>query len=337
MIKAEVIADSKNPIGDRITTMVVRFPRIVLSEFNTHRMFSRNSASSRAIPFKKMLKMVSDDPFIPIAYQKEHKGMQGTEYITDEQTLDYLRQQHLFARNCAIDAAARVSSNDVTKQICNRYLEPFMWHTAIVTATHWENFFQLRCPQYTVAGKTYRSKSDVYKDYDKNKGSGILDRDDPNWFLLNAGQAEIHIMALAEAMWDAYNESYPRELAKDEWHIPFGDKFNDEKIVNTLYRLNGESFLVNGTHLLQAKIEIATARCARVSYMNYEGKDDYESDFKLFKTLKENGHASPLEHCAKAMDIDDHDDYMKMEGGTIELGWCRNFQGFIQLRSLMGV
>ena len=81
MIKAKIIADSKNPQGDRITTMEVTFPRFILAEFNTHRMFSRNSASSRAIPFEKMVKMVEEDPFIPIKWMKDHKGMQGTEYF----------------------------------------------------------------------------------------------------------------------------------------------------------------------------------------------------------------------------------------------------------------
>lgn len=71
MIQAKIIADSINPFGHRITTMVVTMPRIVLAEFNTHRMFSRNSASSRAIPFEKMVKSVEENPFIPIAWQKE--------------------------------------------------------------------------------------------------------------------------------------------------------------------------------------------------------------------------------------------------------------------------
>ena len=44
-------------------------PRIILAEFNTHRLFSRNSASSRAIPFKKMVQSVLENPFIPIAWQ----------------------------------------------------------------------------------------------------------------------------------------------------------------------------------------------------------------------------------------------------------------------------
>ena len=84
MFKAEIIADSINEAGERLTSMVIVCPRIVLAEFNTHRVFSRNSSSSRAIPFEKMVQMVEEHPFIPIKWMKEHKGMQGTEYFIDE-------------------------------------------------------------------------------------------------------------------------------------------------------------------------------------------------------------------------------------------------------------
>jgi hypothetical protein len=70
-INAEIIADSIDYRGNRITTMLLTFPRFILAELNTHRMFSRNSASSRAIPFEKMVKMVEEDPFISIAWQKD--------------------------------------------------------------------------------------------------------------------------------------------------------------------------------------------------------------------------------------------------------------------------
>lgn len=70
-IKAEIIADTISPQGNRITSYILTYPRFIHAELMTHRMFSRNSASSRAIPFEKMLKMVEEDPFIPIAWQKD--------------------------------------------------------------------------------------------------------------------------------------------------------------------------------------------------------------------------------------------------------------------------
>jgi thymidylate synthase ThyX len=105
MYKSEILADSLSPQGDRLTTFKVTFPRIVLAEFNTHRMFSRNSASSRAIPFKKMVKMVEENPFIPIAWQKDHKGMQGTEYFTDSINIEGCNYEWLKARDKAYSKA----------------------------------------------------------------------------------------------------------------------------------------------------------------------------------------------------------------------------------------
>ena len=96
-IQAKIIADSKSVRGERITTFLLTFPRIILAEFNTHRMFSRNSASSRAIPFKKMVESVETNPFIPIAWQKDHKGMQGTEYLTGEGEIEYAKYLWLTA------------------------------------------------------------------------------------------------------------------------------------------------------------------------------------------------------------------------------------------------
>ena len=147
MITAKVIADSLNEFGDRITTMVVTFPRIVLAELNTHRMFSRNSASSRAIPFKKMVKMVEENPFIPIAWQQDHPGMQGIKYLPTNE-LENLIGEWLESKEQAVERAKVMAGFSLTKQLCNRLLEPFMYHTAIITATEWENFFALRCPQY---------------------------------------------------------------------------------------------------------------------------------------------------------------------------------------------
>ena len=150
-INAQIIADSINPQGDRITTYLLTYPRFIHSELMTHRVFSRNSASSRAIPFKKMVKMVEEDPFIPIAWQKDHKGMQGSEYAQYPDTEDF-KVIWLEARDNAIKSAqlAQTGRVKLTKQLCNRLLEPFMWHTVLVTATEWENFFELRMPCYEI-------------------------------------------------------------------------------------------------------------------------------------------------------------------------------------------
>ena len=76
MIKAEIVAHSLSQQGDELISVLCTFPRIILAEVNTHRMLSKNTSSSRAIPFKKMVEAVQENPFIPIAWQKERTGKQ---------------------------------------------------------------------------------------------------------------------------------------------------------------------------------------------------------------------------------------------------------------------
>lgn len=313
MIQAKIIADSINPQGDRLTTFIVTFPRIILAEFNTHRMFSRNSASSRAIPFEKMVKSVQENPFIPIAWQKDHKGMQGKEYLTDELSINFATSNWLTARDWAIKSASALNSTDngyeaVTKQLCNRLLEPFMWHTVIITSGKegLENFFNLR----------------------------------------NHEAAEIHIQELAKRMLEVYNESTPKQLQAAEWHIPFENNFDWDKIRKQIPLKNQP---------INLDIKIATAMCARVSYTvvgEESKKPNYENDIKLHDRLAESGHWSPFEHCAKAMSDEEYQSYRKgkhevtlmdnsenkywfIEDESGELGWCNNFKGFIQYRYLL--
>lgn len=142
--KAKILADSITPLKSRLTTMEVTFPRIVLAEFNTHRMFSRNSASSRAIPIEKIIERVEKNPFVPFYWGKNQKGMQAYEELDPDLQRHSTNAWHR-ALVCAIDRARELNHYGVHKQIANRLLEPFMWHTVIVSATDWGNFFKLRC------------------------------------------------------------------------------------------------------------------------------------------------------------------------------------------------
>lgn len=176
---AIVLADSIAS-GVRLTTLEVTFPRIILAEFNTHRMLSRNSASSRAIPVEKRIEQVLANPFVPEVFTLNNKGMQALG------TADYYvnrlcRQTWLDARDSAVLAAQALVKNKVHKQHANRLLEPFAWHTVVVTATEWENFFALRCHP--------------------------------------AAQPEMQITA--KLMRDAMKASTPRELKLGEWHLPY--------------------------------------------------------------------------------------------------------------------
>lgn len=140
---ARVIADSISNLNFRLTSIEVTFPRFVLAEFNTHRQFSRNSASSRAIPVEKQLAKIEQNPFIPIYWGKNQKGMVA-ELELDELTIQEAKKEWIAARDSALNHTRKLMELGVHKQIANRLLEPFMWQTVICTATEWENFYALR-------------------------------------------------------------------------------------------------------------------------------------------------------------------------------------------------
>lgn len=144
MYSAKILTDSINPYGNRLTTFEITYPRFVHSEFMTHRVFSRNSASSRAIPIKKMIERVESDPVMPVFYGKNQKGMQS-EVELDE--FEKMRAEIVWqgARDQAIAYVQTLDALGMHKQITNRLLEPWMWITVIVTANEWGNFFNLRC------------------------------------------------------------------------------------------------------------------------------------------------------------------------------------------------
>ena len=365
MIQAKIVADSINIQGDRLTTLEVIMPRYILAEFNTHRMLSKNSASSRAIPFSKMVKEIEERPFIPYAWQKDHKGMQGTEYLENSHLIEEATRLWLKARDNAVMSATllngSVGGKAVTKQLVNRLLEPFMYHKVLVSGTEFENFFNLRCPSYeweyeegTIKAKSKEEFLNMFlKRYPTNGEKdlidelGLVDEDlqpinTTAWLNINKGQADIHMMFLAEAIYDAMNESIPNELKEGEWHIPYGDDIDLGKVA---------SLSVNkDLSILELIQRISISRCARLSYQTLGDNPviDYEKDLALYESLSTSGHWSPFEHVAKAMTDDEYNSYVKGKAsnkGTDLMpmwvlpneakGWCRNYRGFIMYRELL--
>jgi thymidylate synthase ThyX len=143
MYETKIILDSIAPSGGRLTTFQFTLPRIVLAEFNTHRMFSRNSASSRAIPVEKQIKRVMENPFIPSYWGKNQKGMQADQEVTDEEAVR-AQVEWLIQRDYCVDTAKTLMAIGIHKQLTNRLLEPWMWHTIVCTATEYQNYFGLR-------------------------------------------------------------------------------------------------------------------------------------------------------------------------------------------------
>lgn len=143
-ITAKSVLASRHAIsGDTLHTLLLRYPRWLHSEVMTHRLFSRNAASSRAIPALKLIEDILADPALPIVWTKNQKGMQGSE------ELSYMEQRTarfcwLRAMNAAIAEARYLMGIGAHKQVINRILEPYAHITVLVSATNWTNFLALR-------------------------------------------------------------------------------------------------------------------------------------------------------------------------------------------------
>lgn len=161
---AEMVCDSVNPFtGMRITTAVVRLPRIVLAELNTHAALAKNSASSRAIPTATFRKRVLTNPYIPWRWPVNGKGMVPKEYAAPDswraRFATFAWKGGLFVASLAHRLLERIG---VHKEIANRLLEPWMWTEVLVTATDWDGFFAQRCHEAAADG--VRAAATVLRD-----------------------------------------------------------------------------------------------------------------------------------------------------------------------------
>jgi thymidylate synthase ThyX len=291
MYNAKILLDSISETGKRLTTFEVTFPRIVLAEWNTHRMFSRNSASSRAIPVNVMIDRVLENPFVPEKFPANYKGMQPNEYW-EEGDYKYKLAKKVWLNACssAIDYVQQLTADGangikVHKQIANRLLEPFMWHTVICTATEFDNFFKLRTneqAQYEIR----RIADLMYKAYHA--------WDSPVNLTKAIGMSVTKIFGKE---WEAVET---QKLKTGEWHLPLIYEEDYEAIHDYLASItpdyNDNSY--DGREFDNLAKKVSVARCARVSYLTHDGKRDIEKDLELFERLRTSGHWSPMEHIA---------------------------------------
>ena len=361
-ISAEVVADSVDARGNRLTSLLVVMPRIIIAEINTHRMLSKNTSSSRAIPFEKMVEAVQNDPFIPIAWQKHHSGMQGNEYITDQKIIDFKKGVWINNMHKAVKGAKElyypvskarsmtdikeIPDTGVTKQLCNRLLEPFMWTTMLITGSKegWDNLFSLRCPRYLYDYEDdplyFNSKKDWVNYYNESQGykegnpefTKIENLTSLEWLQFNKGQAEIHMQMLAESIYDAMNKSTPKQLQSWGWHIPFEDTMEVPAILSLI--TNEDGTIRDGDYSKIA-VKISTAMAARTSYtvVGEEKEIDYAKMIELHDRLiaQNPPHSSPMEHCCICVT---DEDYNKSFKGEVK-GWFRNYKGFKSYRQII--
>lgn len=321
-MQVEVILASASPVAEapNIYTIRLRYPRIIHGEIMTHRVFSRNARSSRAVPVRTMLLETTTIPFIPWHWGANQKGMQASEECNEtvwiqsalmpldgyayghssdwdgeitEKTGVLREDAWLIARDRAVQSAEAFMDAGYHKQNVNRLLEPFSWIDTLITATDWENFLHLR----------------DHKD------------------------AEPHLQDLARLVKQAIEECEVQQLAFGQWHLPYITQADVDVLLIESGRLAGERYAsLTGVddHVEWLKI-ISAARCARISYKPFDGDASYEREIERYNSLvtSERIHASPLEHQAKP----DRQDPDEPNTGKWEYPMLHgNFTGWIQSR-----
>lgn len=315
-ISAKIIAHSRAPDGKEIVTFELEYPRFIHSELMTHRLFSRNAASSRAIPVNKMIEAVRLSPAKPVHWGKNQPGMQAKEECIEQVFIQAFYDNAIregkteeqasieahvsapyawgyFADEIA-DFAEQFSIAGYHKQIVNRILEPFQWMKTVVTSTEYDNWFWLR----------------------------------------KHADAQPEIKVLAEKMWEALQESEPVELQPGDWHVPyFNGAFGAGCWIKSA-----------DTDSLEDALAISSSCCAQVSYRRLD--DSLEKARDIYKRLVESTpvHASPFEHqatpmpfeffcydCQRPVDWPEGATHVDKEGQF----WSGNFKGWIQHRQLI--
>lgn len=310
-IIAKVICDSVSETGKRITTFELEYNRYIHAELLTHRMLSKNCSSSRAIPIEKMLGYIENNMAVPVYLGRNKSGMQAVEEI------EYKEPALRFWKNSFVGVKSTVNlltNLGLHKQIANRLTEPYQMMKVVVTATEWDNFFNLR-----------------------------IDKD-----------AQPELVLLADKMFNAMQGSTPKTLKAGQWHLPYVEIENDgysnshEYFIYDEDKSNSETngYMYKTPLLLEDAIKISVASCAAVSYRT-ENMTLAKAD-KIFDMLinAETLHSSPFEHVAMPMRLPEMK-YIAME--KFVSGWdegvthmrrdgnmCSgNFTGWIQYRHLL--
>jgi len=326
-IEVQIIADSVGEESGRITTFELTYPRIIHSEFMTHRVFSRNAMSSRAVPIKTMIKLVRENMAIPVRFGSNQKGMQDKGEEHTGQVLcgrdsegDELycsgREAWVKAAEDACLWAERLDGAGYHKQISNRVLEPFQMMKTVMTTTEIKNFLWLR-----------------------------VDAD-----------ADPTIEVLAILMKEALDNSEPEKLQPGTWHTPYVDHLygfgpeGDANIFEGYCVLDENSRPVMLTE--EEALRISASCCGQVSYRRLNSTKDKALDIYTRLVAGKKVHASPFEHQAKEVEetCEDVEEWQNMvnvqwcpeswEKGVTHVDkngnlWSGNLKGWVQHRQLI--
>ncbi len=322
---ADVLADGITPTGVRVTTLVATLPRAYLAELNTHRLISRdgyeqelsrNSASSRAIPTEVNIAAVREHPYVPTTFNARVKGM-GVGEEFDAELTEQCHRLWMRGMHHATTIADSLNELGLDKSRANRIIEPFMWHTVILTATEWDNFLALRCP----------------------------DGDKPD----TSFPAQLEMQEFAICIRNALRDSTPKLLEEASWQAPYFDWDDEFELLRGL--MGGASVPVN--EAINGALLVSARRCARVSYVKQDDVEELMVSYDRGVTLADMGHYSPMEHQVRPITHLD----LKREGmsqrihapldlfrdhRTVNLKklpldrmWSGNLRGVVQFRKLL--
>lgn len=129
--------------GKSIYTFQLKYWRAIHGELMTHRVFSRNASSSRAVPVMKTIGQVWNDPAMPIHWGANEAGMQSKNQLTGLRLKLTKGIWKLAAKVACLFAYGLVKLN-LHKQVANRILEPWQYIHVVLTGTEFQNFFELR-------------------------------------------------------------------------------------------------------------------------------------------------------------------------------------------------
>lgn len=266
-IEAKIICDSIAWNGVRLTTFVLKYPRFIHSEFMTHRVFSRNASSSRAIPFKRQMQMIKEDMAMPLDFRENKSGMQaGATLPGFKQWL--CKKVWRAAGHVAVLFAKGLNWLGVHKQYVNRLVEPFAHITVVVSATEFANFFALRHHSMAQPEIAELAKQ-MWDQYSTNKPKELP-------------HGEWHLPFITDQ--DRIDQAV-------EVGLPYDD-----------CETRDDYFWMQENYWLPL-VKRSVARCARTSYNNHDGTNStMEQDLALHDRLLGSApiHASPAEHQARA-------------------------------------
>lgn len=309
-IKATVVCDSVSEDEQRVTTFVLEYPRFFHSELLTSRDLSKNSSSSRAIPLNKMLETMVENPAIPIHFGLNKSGMQASDDEADYQDACDAWLDGMYE---AVEVSKKLGGKhelNIHKQIANRVTEPYQMIKVVMTATNFDNLFNLRI------------HSDAQPDF----------------------------TVLTYKMHQALQQSKPKLLKKGQWHLPFVDTVEANVDIDSVAPNKDKQryFLPDGQGevYLDDALKYSIACCAAVSYrtevMTMEKAD------KIYNMLvgADVVHSSPLEHICTPIVGNVYDNINKsFDPDTWEYGITHvrkngklcsgNFVGWIQYRHLL--